>query len=130
MIVDLYDKSQKTLYIHRLVAENFLKQGSYTEVNHINGIKTDNRVENLEWSTVSENLLHSHKINLHNVTGEKNPAATITEKEVIEIRSNYTYGKKSKVAGQMTKKELAEKYGVTFGCIKNIVLGKTWKHLL
>lgn len=130
MLVSDGGKTQ-TIKVHRIIAQTFIPNPeNKPQVNHINGIKSDNRVENLEWSTVSENLIHSHKMNLHNVKGEKNPAATITEKEVIEIRSNYTYGKKSKVAGQMTKKELAEKYGVTFGCIKNIVLGKTWKHLL
>ncbi|WP_157351225.1 HNH endonuclease [Aliarcobacter butzleri] len=66
LIVDLYNKCQKTLYIHRLVAENFLNQGNYTEVNHKNGIKTDNRVENLEWCSRKQNCQHRHNIGLGN----------------------------------------------------------------
>lgn len=55
-------KSSKNLYIHKLVARHFLQNpNNYIVVNHINGIKIDNRVENLEWCTQKHNIQQSFK---------------------------------------------------------------------
>lgn len=54
----------KVLTVHRLVAKIFLGHQDGMQVNHINGIRTDNRLTNLEWVTGSENMKHACKLGL------------------------------------------------------------------
>ena len=80
--VDLkVDKRRHPRQVHRLVAEAFIPNpNNYPQVNHINGIKDDNRVENLEWCDNSMNQLHAYKTGLqvgHNTWGGKRKGVSV-----------------------------------------------------
>lgn len=83
--VILYKESKKRYYqIHRLVAQAFIpNHQNKPQVNHIDGNKINNHVENLEWVTGSENVQHAYNNNLHKIPfGEKNPNATLNWENV------------------------------------------------
>jgi len=101
------------------------------EVNHKNGIKIDNNIRNLEYMTRSENMLHAFQNGLEKpMRGEDNPTSKLTEENVLEIRK---YVKEQKEEGNRYygRKELADKYGISDGYIKDIVSRRRgiWSHI-
>lgn len=75
LAIVLRDKEQKKhlLKIHRLIAENFIPNpNNYTQVNHIDGNKTNSSIENLEWCTPSQNTRHAIKNGLRRKSTNKN----------------------------------------------------------
>lgn len=105
---------------HRLVAEVFLNKSSeLLEVNHIDGNKLNNKVDNLEWCTPSENIKHSFKIGLKNFLGEENPRSKLTKAQVLEIRELAKKG--------LTQREIGEIFQITQGHIAAIINNKCWK---
>lgn len=122
LVVDLFAYTvRQRIAVHRMVAIAFIENPDNKEyVNHINGNKLNNRVDNLEWVTASENSIHAVATGLSPI-GEAKTLAKLTEKDVLEIQAAFEAGEKDFV--------LAEKYGVTSGVISSIRLGKTWKHV-
>lgn len=84
--IGLATNSSKTKWfkIHRLMAIMFIPQPDKTKnvVNHKNGIKDDNRIENLEWVTIKENIRHARETGLHNGYGENHVKAKYTEEQI------------------------------------------------
>lgn len=86
------DGKRCKLFIHRLVAETFLKNKQRkTQVNHINGDKKDNRLENLEWCTPSENQLHCRHVLGKN--DEMNAKMASSLRKFYEQRPNRVLGR-------------------------------------
>jgi hypothetical protein len=111
--------SQQPVYAHRLVAEAFVDNpNNLPEINHINGIKHDNRAENLEWCTRSANILHAISTGLRGPSKYHEPKLTPRQ-----VRAIMTIG------NRLTYKEIASIYNVSEKVIKDIYWGHTWNHI-
>lgn len=110
--------------VHRLVLLAFVgpvPKGLVT--NHIDGNKQNNKIENLEITTYTENHLHAFRLGLRKpLQGEKAGNVKITDKQVKEIRRLYA-------GGQYYQKELAKKFKVSQQLVSRVIRKEIWKHL-
>ena len=110
--------------IHRLVAEHFIdNKDNLPQVNHIDGNRYNNCVNNLEWCTPSYNVQHSYTNNLKTNKGIKNPISKLTEDNVIRIWSL----RKTTLTARQIRDRL--KLDVSIEAIKSVRQGKNWKHI-
>lgn len=113
----------KGFIVHRLIAICFIPNPeNKPQVNHKNGIKIDNRIENLEWCTCSDNLKHAFASGLSNRKGTKHHMCTLTESQVIEIRKEFENGSPK-------HKDLAIKYKTSRSNIGMIKNRHNWTHI-
>lgn len=128
--------------VHRCVAETFLANPmGYEIVNHLDGCKQNNHLDNLEWCTRQENYFHAvdHELINYDVpamigyyshmgmyAGSGNGMAKLSEADVQYIRAVYIpKGKGFKC----NRRELAEQFNVSVGLISRIIKREIWTHI-
>lgn len=119
--VVLYDKNgtKKTMKLHRIVAIAFIqnpKPSEYNMINHIDGNKLNNKVENLEWCNNSENVQHAFDNNLSKATYGN---AKLTKDDVYKIRELHKNT-------NLSYREIADRFGVWKTTVHKIVHNLTW----
>lgn len=116
-----FGKYTKKFAIHRLVAEHFIDNPlNLPEVNHLDGDRTNNNVDNLEWTTGEDNRKHCEDNNL-NPKGERHGNAKYNEEIVLLVRDLTKRG--------FSRKECAEIANVTISFVKDVRVGRAWKHV-
>jgi hypothetical protein len=113
---------RKRCYIHRLVFETFrsvIPEG--LEINHRNGDRSDNRLENLELMTRSENMKHCYlelSPSLNRAKGASHYKAKLTEEDIHKVMAMAKEG--------VSRSAIAAQFGVSKTAISAIVNGKSW----
>ena len=119
MVSFSYNNKSKPKRVHRLIATAFIPNPKgLPEVNHKDGNKINNRIENLEWITHEGNMRHAFKTGLLNNTGENNGQSKLNPDKVTAIRKYLSSG--------VSQQKIADKFNVSRSCIQGIKDGRLW----
>lgn len=112
----------KTFKVHRLVATHFIPNPKrYDQVNHKNGVKTDNRLKNLEWCSASMNSVHAFSIGLRKRPKNRaHPMCKFSDYFIRKIQTDFLKNKDK----YGIKAELSRKYKVSPSHVSNIINGQ------
>ena len=128
--VNLYNKENKTKqFVHRLVAMAYLENDyNLPQVNHKDGNKQNNNVDNLEWCSAKENVNHAFRTGLKKGVGachigELNTKNKLKESDVLNIRKRKKQNEKIRDVFQDYKTK------ITYKGFEQIWYNFTWKHL-
>lgn len=107
--------------VHLIVAKNWLSDGYFdgAQVDHLDMVKTNNHVSNLEWVTPKENSRRAREV--YPVKGENNPQSVITD-EIARYIKYETFGK--------TNNELADELCVRVDIVERVRRGERWCHVI
>lgn len=112
----------KSVLVNRIVALRYLPNpDKLAEVNHIDGDKSNNALENLEWASRSDQERHAFATGLKSTRGSQNSNAKLTPAQVQEIRKKASEG--------WNNAQIAVNYNVAPSTIRGVVERKTWKHV-
>lgn len=109
--------------IHRIMATLFISN-PYNKpcVNHIDGMRTNNSIDNLEWCTYKENTAHAYNTGLaKNMKGSQCGTASLSEDDVIKIKQYIEQG--------CMLKDIASMFNVHPSTVSDIKRGKSWSHI-
>lgn len=115
----------KQYRVHRLLAIQFIPNPhNFPVINHINAIRSDNRLDNLEWTTMKGNAIHKYTI------GYIQHDRKLTESQVEDIYKNtrMKHGK-YKQDGDTSSKDMAAKYNISVNILRRIITGVTYKEI-
>lgn len=123
VMVELTHNGESRKYVHAIVAAAFIgERPTGLDVNHKNGIKTDNRDCNLEYCTRSENIKHAVDTGL-GLRGSEKPGSKLTEAVVRLLRATMSPNDLRFISSA------AKQYGVAKTTIAKAIDGRTWKHV-